>query len=72
MRLSTRNHIKGTVVNIRKGVTTASVRVDIGGGEFITSLITNEAVDELGLTSGQIVLAVINPSDVMIGVPIIP
>ena len=68
MRPSARNQIKGTIVNIQKGATTAHVRVDIGGGVIITSSITNEAVDELALATGQVVLAVIKASDVMISV----
>ena len=50
MKLSARNQIKGKVVEVRKGVTTAHVRIDIGNGTVITSSITNEAVDELGLS----------------------
>jgi molybdopterin-binding protein len=68
MKLSARNQIKGTIVEIRKGVTTAHVRLDIGGGVIITSSITNEAVDELQLAQGQVALAVIKASDVMIGI----
>ena len=68
MKLSTRNQIKGTIVDIRKGVTAALVRVDIGGGAVVTASITNEAVDELGLAPGQVVSAVFNASNVMIGV----
>ena len=68
MKLNARNQIKGTIVEIRKGVTTAHVRLDIGGGVIITSSITNEAVDELQLAQGQVALAVIKASDVMIGV----
>jgi molybdopterin-binding protein len=68
MRLSARNQIKGTIVDIHKGVTTAHVRVDIGGGVIVTSSITNEAVDDLGLAAGQVVSAVIKASDVMIGI----
>jgi len=70
MRLSARNQIKGTIVNVKKGATTAHVRVDIGGGMIITSSLTNEAVDELGLAADQVVFAVIDASDVMIGVPL--
>jgi molybdopterin-binding protein len=69
MKLSARNQIKGTIVDLQKGATTAHVRVDIGGGVIITSSITNEAVDELRLATGQAVSAVIKASDVMIGVP---
>jgi molybdopterin-binding protein len=42
------------------------VRIDIGGGTVITSSITNEAVDELGLKAGEGAYAVIKASDVMV------
>ena len=45
MKLSARNIIKGKVVEITNGTTTAHVKIDIGGGQIITSAITNEAVD---------------------------
>jgi molybdopterin-binding protein len=45
------------------------VRVDIGNGNVITSSITNEAVDELGIKAkGHHVTVVIKASDVMIAV----
>ena len=66
MKLSARNQIKGTVVAVQKGQTTAHVRIDIGNGVVITSSITNEAVDELGLAVGDEALAVIKASDVMV------
>jgi molybdopterin-binding protein len=68
MRLSARNQIKGTVVEVKKGATTSHVRVDIGGGNIVTSSITNEAVDELKLAKGKAAVAVIKASDVMVGV----
>ena len=68
MRISARNQIKGTVVEVKKGATTSHVRVDIGGGQIVTSSITNEAVDELGLTVGADAYAVIKASDVMVAV----
>ena len=68
MRISARNQIKGTVVEVTKGATTSHVRVDIGNGQIVTSAITNEAVEELGIKSGGKVTAVIKASDVMIGV----
>jgi molybdopterin-binding protein len=36
MRISARNQIKGTVVEVRKGATTSHVRVDIGNGQIVT------------------------------------
>jgi molybdopterin-binding protein len=68
MRLSARNQIKGTVTGITKGATTAHVRVDIGSEQIVTSSITNEAVDDLGIKTGSKVMVVIKASDVMIGV----
>ena len=66
MKLSARNQIKGRVVEVRKGATTAHVRIDIGNGVVITSSITNEAVDELGLAAGDEAIAVSKASDVMV------
>jgi len=68
MRISARNQIKGTVVEVKKGATTSHVRVDIGGGQVVTSSITNEAVDDLGIKSGGKVIVVVKASDVMIAV----
>ena len=67
MRLSARNQIKGTVVEVTKGATTSHIRVDIGGN-VMTSSITNEAVDDLGIEVGGKVIVVVKASDVMIAV----
>lgn len=66
MKLSARNQIKGKIVELHKGQTTAHVQIDIGGGVRITSSITNEAVDDLSLKTGDDVHAVIKASDVMV------
>jgi molybdopterin-binding protein len=68
MRISARNQIKGTVIEVKKGATTSHVRVDIGGGQIVTSSITNEAVDDLGIKAKANVTVVIKASDVMIAV----
>jgi molybdopterin-binding protein len=68
MRISARNQIKGTVLDVTKGATTSHVRVDIGGGQIVTSSITNEAVDDLALKAGGKVIVVVKASDVMIAV----
>ena len=67
MKLSTRNIIKGKVVDIKEGQVAAKVKMDIGGGNVITSTITVEAVKELGLKTGDEVYALIKASSVMIG-----
>ena len=67
MKISARNQLKGTIVEIVKGATTAHVMLDIGGA-IVTSAITNAAVEELGLVVGQAAYAVVKASDVMIAV----
>ena len=65
-KLSARNQLVGRVVEVRKGQTTAHVKIDIGNGVIVTSSITNEAVDDLKLTEDDKVIAVIKASDVMV------
>ena len=67
MKISARNVLSGTVLEVRKGATTAHVVLDVGGTK-VTASITNEAVDELKLAKGQKASAIIKASDVMIGV----
>src|SRR5260370_41328389 len=68
MRLSARNQIKGKILDIKKGATTAHVRVEIAPGQVITSSITNEAVEDLALRAGIEATVGIKASDVMIAV----
>lgn len=67
MKLSARNVLKGTVIEIAKGAVTSHVRLDVGGN-VVTSSITNEAVAELGLKKGMTAYAVVKASDVMVAV----
>ena len=68
MKISARNQLKGKIVEIKKGATTAHVRIEIANGLVLTSSITNEAVDDLGLKVGGAASAVIKASDVMVAV----
>jgi molybdopterin-binding protein len=67
MKLSTRNVIKGKVTDVKEGQVAAKVKVDIGGGNTITSTITVEAVKELGIKVGDQVSVLIKASSVMLG-----
>ena len=51
VKISARNVLKGKIVDVIKGATTAHVKIDIGGA-MVTASITNAAVDELKLKSG--------------------
>jgi molybdopterin-binding protein len=66
MKLSARNVLKGRVIEIKKGAVAAQVRVDIGGGNVIISMITVDAVDDLGIKQGDQVAAVIKSTEVML------
>jgi molybdopterin-binding protein len=65
MRISARNQLPATVTNVSRGASIANVELDVGGQRVVAS-ITVEAVDDLGITEGARVTAVIKASDVMI------
>jgi molybdopterin-binding protein len=65
MKLSARNVLKGKVVEVKKGAVAAQVRVDIGG-HVLTSMITVDAVEDLGLEKGDEVSVVIKSTEVML------
>ncbi|MEN6440560.1 MAG: TOBE domain-containing protein [Syntrophobacter sp.] len=67
MKLSTRNVIKGKVVEVKEGQVAAKVKVDIGGGNIVTSQITVDAVKDLALKAGDQVCVLIKATSVMIG-----
>lgn len=67
MKISARNRLKGKIVEVHKGATTAHVRINVNG-TIVTASITNEAVDELGLKVGQEAYAIVKASDVMVGI----
>lgn len=66
-KISARNVIAGTVKEVKKGATTAHVKIDVNGAT-LTASITNEAVDDLGLKAGLPVKAIIKSSDVIVAV----
>lgn len=68
MKLSARNVLSGKVVEIERGSVNAVVKVDIGGGKVISSMITLDALKDLGVSQGSDVFAIIKSSNVIIGV----
>ncbi len=67
MKLSARNVFPGKVIEVRKGTTTAHVKIEIAKGTIITASITNEAVDDLQLKVGDAASAIIKASEVIVG-----
>ncbi|MGI6128628.1 MAG: TOBE domain-containing protein [bacterium] len=66
MKISGRNQIRGNVVSLETDGIMAKVKVDIGAQNIITSTITKEAVDDLGIAQGDQVGVLIKASSVMI------
>ena len=67
MQISARNQFTGTLVSVTPGAVNATVKVNIGAGNIVTSSITNESVEQLGLATGDTVTVIVKASDVMIG-----
>jgi molybdopterin-binding protein len=67
MRVSGRNQLPGTVRSITRGEAIANVELDVGGQRIVAS-VTVEAVDELGLSEGSEVTALVKASDVLLAV----
>jgi molybdopterin-binding protein len=68
MRLSTRNQIPATVVEVQPGSVMSTVKVELRSGDIVTASITLEAVEELGLAPGKAVTVLVKSTEVMLGV----
>ncbi len=65
MKLSTRNRLPGTIIEVTKGEVAANVSLRVGD-DHVVALITRESVDELGLQPGMKITAVVKATDVVI------
>ena len=65
MKLSTRNRLPGTIMEVTKGEVTANVSLRVGDNHVV-ALITRESIDELGLQAGMKITALIKATDVVI------
>jgi molybdopterin-binding protein len=68
MKLSARNMLEGTVVEVESGAVNCVVKVDIGGGKIISSMITMDACNDMGVKVGSKVFAIIKSSNVILGI----
>ena len=62
MKLSARNQLPGTVVEVSQGAVNGIVKIEVAPGLVVSSSITNAAIEELGLTVGSQAIAVIKAS----------
>jgi molybdate transport system regulatory protein len=66
LKISARNQLEGKVVSIEKDGITAKVKVEIKAPAVITSVITKEAVEDLGIKVGDEAKVVVKSTEVMI------
>jgi molybdopterin-binding protein len=65
LKISARNKLQGTIKEVKVGQVTAIVKVQVGDN-LIESVITKDAVDDMGLKVGDQVTAMIKSTSVMI------
>jgi molybdate transport system regulatory protein len=68
MKISARNQLPGTIKMLKKGMVNSEIVLTLAGGAEVVSVITNDAVESLGLKVGGKAYAVVKASSVMIAV----
>ncbi len=66
LKISARNQLPGTVSKVEKGAVNAEVWVDLGDQNTLFSNITNAAIKELDIKSGDSVVAIIKSSSIIL------
>ena len=66
MQISARNQLKGNVKRIEHGAVNSEVTLELPGGIEVVSIITKQSAEQLELSVGKAVYALIKASDVMI------
>jgi molybdate transport system regulatory protein len=66
-KLSARNRMSARIVKIERGDITSMIKMTANAPVSLTSIISNEAVDDLGLREGNRVFAIVKSTEVMIG-----
>jgi molybdopterin-binding protein len=68
MKISARNQFKGTILDIQEGAVNGIVKIDIGGGNIVSSTISMNAIKELNLEVGKTAYAIVKATSVMVGI----
>lgn len=63
---SARNQFKGSIQEIKRGATNSTVHFITAKGLCLTAVVTNESIDEMGLTIGNEILGLVKASSVML------
>jgi molybdate transport system regulatory protein len=65
-KLSARNRVRAKITTIKKGDVVTMIKMAATGPVALTSIISNEAVEDLGLQEGDQVQAIIKATEVMV------
>jgi molybdate transport system regulatory protein len=68
-RFSARNQLKGLVGSIIQGGVNSQVNVALPGGSAVFAVVTNDAIEDMGLQEGMDVVAMFKAGHVIVGVP---
>lgn len=66
MKISARNVLKGKVVAVKHGSVNSEITIEVAGGGQIVSVITKKSAQNMHLSKGKQVYAVIKSTSVMI------
>ena len=67
MEYSARNQLKGKVTGVELGAVMANIKIEVTEPNVITAVITKESAENLGLSEGDDVAAIIKSTEVIIG-----
>ena len=68
MKISASNKLRGKITEIIPGSCTAKVKLDLGYGNIIFAIVTIDSIKYLKLKVGDVACAMLNPTQVVLGV----
>jgi molybdopterin-binding protein len=68
MKFSARNVLEGKVKEVKEGAVNAEVVIELPGGQEIVSVITKGSCENLGLSKGKNVCAIVKASSIIVAV----
>jgi molybdate transport system regulatory protein len=66
--MSIRNQIPGRITSLTGGAAMTTLKVAVDGGGALTAVVTNDAVNDLDLSEGDEVVALVKATEVSVGV----
>ena len=66
MKYGARNQLTGKILNIKKGDVMCQVRLEVGPGATMNSVMTMESLHDLGIAEGDTVRVVVKAINVLL------